>query len=294
MIIDSHTHLYDVFTGHKISPGKKKYPIGITMLLEWMGYKKGNPNKTPNKLIKFLALYDNLKRSECGTKENLLHYMAKNNIDLSLIWAIEPFVNTEEIIAIYKKHPNLLPIGSINLFNNPKIDIVYELNKVIDYGIFGLKIHPIIQNIHPESELFLNVMEEYSKYNKPVFLHTGSSSVVFRKHSNYEFGNVNNYEKVVKNFPNITFIFGHMGNNTPLDAIELSKKYSNIILETSYQNNKIIKKAINTIGSSRIIFGSDFPYSRQKFALKEIYKLKLNNSDKENILYKNIKFLIGI
>jgi len=89
MIIDSHTHLFDVFTGHKIKKGIVNYPLGITMLLEWLGYKKGNTNKTPNKIIRYLALYDNLKRSQCGTIENLVFYMSENKIQKSLVWAIE-------------------------------------------------------------------------------------------------------------------------------------------------------------------------------------------------------------
>jgi len=294
MIIDSHTHLFDVFTGHKIKKGIVNYPLGITMLLEWLGYKKGNNNKTPNKIIRYLALYDNLKRSQCGTIENLVFYMSENKIQKSLVWAIEPFVKTKELIEIYKDNNNLLPIASINLFNNPDLDIVNEFKKNISDKVFGLKIHPIIQNIHPASEIFLNVLEEYAIYKKPVFLHTGSSSVVFREYNNYEYGSIYNFEKAVKTFPDILFIFGHMGNNTPLEAIDLAKKYSNIILETSYQNNKIIKIAINNIGIERIIFGSDFPYSRQYYALKEIFKLKISCDNLEKILFKNIKKIINI
>lgn len=293
MIIDSHTHLFDVLTGYPIENKLTKYSFGITMLLEWLGYRKGKKTK-PGKIIKFFGLIDNLKRSECGALENLLLYMKKYDIKVSLVWAVEPFVLTSKLLEVTKNINELLVVGSINVFNNPEIDITKELYKFNNNNIVDIKLHPVVQNISPNSELFFNIIEEYSKYKKPVFLHTGKSTIVNRNCISNFYSEIKNFKKIVANFPNVLFVFGHLGNNEPEEAIALAEKHSNIILETSYQNNKVIKKAINRVGINRIIFGSDFPYSRQKYALKEIYKLKLKTDDLEKILYKNIKSIIKV
>jgi RimJ/RimL family protein N-acetyltransferase len=107
------------------------------------------------------------------------------------------------------------------------------------------------------------------------------------------------------NFPRLKIILAHSGRKWPFsgdDVIETIipqlKHYDNLYFDTStIRDSNTIENMVNSIGSERILFGSDFPYRKD---LKEnVYDLEIqtvdladiSNQDKDNIFRKNFKRL---
>ena len=55
----------------------------------------------------------------------------------------------------------------------------------------------------------------------------------------------------------------------------------------------VIEEMVRTIGSNRIIFGTDMPWFDEFQHIGGVLAADISDEDKENILYKNIENLLG-
>ena len=291
-IIDIHTHLELHIPGIPQDRRRKKPPRLFMYLFEKMGYstpvwKKGN---YPEPLRMMISL-DNQLRLSMASAENLLGYMDKSGVDYSVAMPIAPFISGKEYLEKTKEFPRILSFTSAHPSDQewPK-----TLRQSMEAGCRGLKIHPIAQEINPESQFYFDLMEEFRRYNRPVLTHCGVFEYFITKSNAAAFGKPAVLEKLVSSFPDIPFILGHMGIHEPDEAIMLAEKYENVYLETSFQPWRKIKEAISRAGSHRVLFGSDWPESEQLTPLKIARRAAGKDyALAEAILGKNALALIG-
>ncbi len=172
-----------------------------------------------------------------------------------------------------------------------------EIITTIDHvGAKGVKIHPILQDIEINDKDFMApFMEVINKHHVPVYVHTDKPGVPdFLK---YKTTLKNDFGRISKNFPGVTFIMGHAGNNDSyLDAKLLFSLRPNTLVETSLapvpsEFEKMIKQAEG--GENRILFGSNEPYSSFAVELKKIEVLNITPGQRENILHDNARRVLG-
>ena len=103
-------------------------------------------------------------------------------------------------------------------------------------------------------------------------------------------------EIFVKRTKSLKLIIPHMGmlGGSPLDFLEAFEKYPNVYFDTSLASSGVVKRFIDTIGPERILFGSDIPFGTMKTELEKILSLRVGNEEKELLLSKNLKRLIGL
>jgi predicted TIM-barrel fold metal-dependent hydrolase len=116
-----------------------------------------------------------------------------------------------------------------------------------EYGWKGVKVghqHAVARFMYP-------MMEKAEEHEMIVVVHSDHS---IRNHP-YIIGDIAN------SFPKVPTVILHMGGGTCFDSELLSTKIAvkndNIYLETCYSNPYAIKQAVETIGSERVMFGSD-------------------------------------
>lgn len=102
------------------------------------------------------------------------------------------------------------------------------------------------------------------------------------------------WEIWAKEYPNIRFVFLHMGCfDYGYDCIEIAKRNENIYLETSNQYElQILKKAFNHLSLNKIIFGTTYPerFTRSGIEIFDLYHLK--EEDLSKIMYQNMERLL--
>lgn len=174
---------------------------------------------------------------------------------------------------------------------NPKdTDAIAKLEEaVVKYGAKGLKIHPTFQALPADDEIWVYpLIEKAQELKIPVMIHSGEGPYALP----WQIG------LVAMDFPKVTIIMAHMGLNSlsyTEGAIKMAKKASNLILETAgvvYDNP--ITKAVNAIGSDRVIFGSDCPINNPIHEIKKIQVAKISEEDKRKILGENIARILGL
>ncbi|MBN1255052.1 MAG: amidohydrolase family protein [Deltaproteobacteria bacterium] len=101
------------------------------------------------------------------------------------------------------------------------------------------------------------------------------------------------FVEMTKTFKIIIPHLGLLGGN-PLDFLEAFKGRDNCYFDTALAGQETILRFVKEIGPERILFGSDIPFGTMKNELNKVLSLPIGDEEKELILSKNIKRLIGL
>ncbi len=289
MIVDAHAHLETPIYGVTPDPGRRR----MTRLLMWnyelLGFNNPLWRGEPPGPARTLIALENQLRLSMGCRENLLRYMDSNGIDRSIVLPIAPFSTGGDYLRECAGEPRLIPFASVH----PSGDWERELKAAMEGGCKGLKIHPTLQRIAPEDPFFFDLLEAFAPYGRPVIAHTGEFDYYIVKDGYAAFGDIQRLEKLIAAFPNVPFILGHMGLYYPDKAIELARRYEHIYLETSFQPLRKVREALKVAGRERVMFGSDWPESDSKYALRIARKAAGEDKElRERITGGNILALV--
>ncbi len=217
--------------------------------------------------------------------------MSQSGITHSVVLPIEPYGNTAELLSLVKEGKSLIPFASVAPHDPRRAE---KLRRYVELGCRGLKLHPIIQNFHPSGSACMETVEEFSQYGLPVFFHSGIMAYYIAQSESKCYGDPENYVKTIAAFPNVKFVMGHMAMFQSARAIDIAEKYENVYFDTSFQPMKMVQRAIHKVGEDRIMFGTDWPFARQRFEFEIIMKLTEGNpSLRDKLFWKNAEALIG-
>jgi predicted TIM-barrel fold metal-dependent hydrolase len=217
-----------------------------------------------------VGLMEALRLFKTYDLEKLLLSMDANKIDHAVIMSIEPLTVTSDLITFTEKYRDRLSIFA----GVPKdaTDPVAYLQPLLDTGcVSGLKIHPIVAG-YACGELFHKTKDAVgfaASAGLPTLIHTGHIPV--EGLSGIRGCNeVNAIEPLLQHFPEATIILAHIGWESWRQVLALATRYPNVMVETSWQPTRIIRRAVDTIGPERVLFGSDYPLSKQSHALQQV------------------------
>lgn len=239
-----------------------------------------------------LDFHVHLGKSSSGndyTVDDLIENMDKYGIEksgLSMLNGTDTRVLNDKVFAAWQKYPNrIIPFAYIN----PRESFVLEeVNRCLgELKMKGVKFHSWKCGYSPDNnEMLDKVIKEIEKYNVPILTHTGTAPLSLPQQ----------WAEVAKKHPNVNFVFAHIGYlDYGYGCVESVKKLDNVYVDTSGQVEvQILEKALNDLGSKRVIFGSDWPY---KFVKSEIVKfevLDLDKEQKEDIFNNNMRRLLKL
>jgi predicted TIM-barrel fold metal-dependent hydrolase len=103
-------------------------------------------------------------------------------------------------------------------------------------------------------------------------------------------------ETFVKMTKQLKIIIPHLGllGGNPLDFLAAFKKREHVFFDTALASSETILRFVKEIGAERVLFGSDIPFGQMKTELAKVLSLPIKDDEKELILSKNIKRLIGL
>jgi hypothetical protein len=288
-----HTHAQDILFsgGSDIQPSRGL----LIRLFELQKFNWPMPHgKSEDKVYHFLRrriARETQWRNAMASGDALSREMRENNIAFSVCHPIEPYGCTGELLSLSKKNGSLLPFASVDPRDPERVQ---KLKAYMSAGCRGLKLHPIIQDFHPESRECLEIVEEFSRYNLPVLFHSGRTAYYLPESKSESYAHLENYTKVFASFPKTKFVFGHMGMFEAAKAVEIAQVFKNVYLETSFQPLRMVRRAVEKVGGDRVLFGTDWPFGGQRYSLAVVMRLTDGNpSLRERMLWKNAEELIG-
>lgn len=235
-----------------------------------------------------------------------LELMEKYNIEQAIIMPLnDPYLMSMEftVDAVNKnlkelvdKYPNkFYAMADIDVSNNIEVSKTSLIKAIEEYNLNGLKIHPNNTGMNVDDEYNVALLEEFSKYGLPIFIHSYPNNKDDRSAA-YKI------KYLINKFSNIKFIISHMGayqyeellgTNCYVDISAILPDFVNKL--GIKETNQILRK----FGAERLIFATDYPSSRY-LAPEEIYdryfdilnQMDFNDEEIKMIAYDNIKILL--
>jgi predicted TIM-barrel fold metal-dependent hydrolase len=196
--------------------------------------------------------------------------MDKNGIDHVVIHSLEPLTQTKNIIKLLAPHRQRFSLFASVHRNEP--DPVGYFSALVEAGgIAGLKIHPQVGGFAC-GELYnqtKGLVDYASKAKLPILIHTGHIPTEQLKGMS-GCSDVAALEPLIADFPAAKIVLAHIGWESWRTVLEMAQRYANVLVETSWQPAKIIRRAVDTLGSERVLFGSDFPLFNQSIAYQQV------------------------
>ena len=272
MVIDFHTHCFaDKIAENAIS-----------------ALTKNNPNEGP---------YLN------GTIKNLQASAEKAGIDYNVIASIATKPSQFKVISDWsieiKNERRIIPFGSIHPENK---DFKDELKRLHAAGIKGIKMHHDYQNSFVDDEKLYPIYEEISNLGFVILFHAGLDiGLPEPVHCPPA-----RLIKVVKDFPDLIIVAAHLGgddvsydDNKYNDVTKyLAGKAPNLYFDTSYTLKYMPAekglKLIRSLGTDKVLFGTDSPWTDQLEEVERIKNIGLNKNELDMILYQNAAKLLKL
>ena len=221
-------------------------------------------------------------------------YMAEEGVDVAVLFCeyspkstgIQP---VEDLIPLLAHNPARFKLMA-NLNPHLHFPLVAELERQIEFGAVGLKVHPVHGSFAPNDRMLYPAYAYCERESFPVVFHCGTS--VFP-------GSTNRYadpaliEDVARDFPDLTIVLAHGGRGWWYDAAAfITLMRPNVWIEISGLPPKRLPDYYRNFDFERLaqkmIFGTDWPgVPGPRSNAQAIAELDLGHETLQKIFYKN-------
>ncbi len=235
--------------------------------------------------------------------EELIEQMDLASVDVAVVLAVATQSNRKAtaqyndfIAHTVEEFPDrLVGFGSVHPADGKKA--LEELERVVDLGLKGIKLHPLFQHVHCDSPEMNQIAESAAQLDIPLFIHS---------YFPYMTEEAEHLYNLITAHPGTQFILAHTGGHTFLDFyayVEMrSKGQDNVYFEISSLSvmfrkspyTEHIKWLVEQMGADRVIFGSNYPRYQLVEALSAFDELGLSFDDSQQILGRTIAELLKL
>ena len=227
------------------------------------------------------------------TESELLEAYDRYQINKAIIQPNIPRPYLEDIRAAHDRILNFCSQNPGRIFGmisaNPHLkneDYRAEVMRCKNTRAFiGIKIHTLAYSVNPSSIDGMKVFDIAEETGLPVMIHTGNGIPFADPAASYA---------AIKSHPGVLTVISHTGGNMhQTQAVILAREFENVYLEPSWMPSVSIASMIKSVGSGKIMFGSDV-VGNIKPALDTFSAVIKNDDDYENIMWKTAAKVFGI
>jgi len=228
-----------------------------------------------------------------ATIPNLVRDGSDLGVALSLILPIDwPVLsrNAETQLRAVEGRSGVMCLGSVH----PNVrDPAGALDRQRRLGARGIKLHPNVQMMRPDSPRALELQRLCAERGMFVLWHCGPTGI--EGWSAQQRSQVRYYERAIAENPAGTFVLGHAGALQAEQALDLARRYPNVWLELSCQSLTSLRRILDRGPHDRLMLGSDWPMYHQAIPLAKILILTEGDAAlRRRILYDNAARLLGL
>lgn len=229
---------------------------------------------------------------DVGCVEALLQSANRAGVDRVLVCSTATKATQVEsinrfIAAAVHEHPVFFGLGTMI----PGYEhIEQELDRCLELGLIGVKLHPDFQAFHIDDEAAFPIYAAAQERQMPILFHTGDHR--------YSYSKPERMARVAKLFPKLTCIAAHFGGWSEWDQLDAYEGIENVVFDTSStfgfrEDPAYFASLVRRFGAERFMFGVDFPMWEHESELARFYKLPLTDEEREQLLYKTAMRVFG-
>jgi len=200
---------------------------------------------------------------------------------------------TDEVVEMVKRHGDRL--GGMLWINPHDPTWRDDVARAAEAGFYGIKIHPTLDHYAVTMQALDAVFACGREHSWPILTHADSDGSPM---------SAGKYEPLIRAYPDVILILAHLR----LEAIPLAKRYDNVFVDTTYVDAVRVELAVDALGASKILFGSDacegfdvgHPTARERpprsyAGILADYRARgISETALEQICYANAKRLFGL
>jgi predicted TIM-barrel fold metal-dependent hydrolase len=227
--------------------------------------------------------------------EELIARLDANHVDKAVtvpLWrgeSAEAYAACNDYVASAQAtYPErIIGFGWVNPAHGAETCVV-EVERIAHLGLHGLgELHPYQGSYYINAPYVYPIIERAMQLDLPLLIHSDFGC---------RFSTPLRIILLAQDFPKAKIIMAHMG----IDPIQIDqlprmvKRCENVWLETSATPDypHCIENAVQVLGASRVVFGSDGPGLSMEIALKKIELCALSEYERELVLGKNMEALL--
>lgn len=250
------------------------------------------PNKIAQKATVNIGKFYDLSMDLDGTVSTLLHLGDLFHVEKFLVQSVATVPEQVQSINDFisqqvQQHPDRL-IGFASLHPDMK-GIDEEIDRVIELGLKGIKLHPDFQLFHADDDKAMRIYEKIEG-RLPLLIHAGDHR--------YDYSGPKRIANILAAFPKLDVIAAHFGGWSQWEEAEKYLAGKRIWVDTSSTMYEVdstrVRHMIQAFGSDRVLFGTDYPMWRVNDELEYMMQLNLDEKVLQDILYYNAARLLGI
>lgn len=218
--------------------------------------------------------------SECADSPITHHIVSSVAVKPATVESINTFIAEE-----CGKHPNLIGFATMHQdYPDPE----QEINRAIDMGLKGLKLHPDTQAVNMDDPRLMKIYE-IIQGRVPLLVHTGD----YR----YDYSHPRRLKKILKAFPDLVVDAAHFGGwsvyDYALEFLEDERCFLDVCSAMEYLGPRRSQELIRAYGTSRIMFGSDFPMWHPVREYERFRQLAFTEAEFEDMCWQNCERYLG-
>lgn len=252
------------------------------------------PDELAVRAIPLLAETAGVKPYTDGTVGDLKRSMQEANIELSVVQPVATKPSQVRIINEWAVKIHDEKIMSFGTLHPDYTDWKDECKRIAEMGLKGVKFHPDYQQFYIDEDRMFPVYETLFSYGLIILFHAGLDiGLEPPYHCTPE-----RLKKLVRMFTGGKIVAAHMGSYLYWDEVFDVLVGEDIYFDTSFSLHKLgderMVELIKAHGASRVLFGTDSPWSSQTEEVGSFLNLSLNQDEQEMILSGNARILLGI
>lgn len=247
------------------------------------------PDKIAEKASVAIGEFYRTPHMELATLDHLMEEEAKAGVSMfaassSATCAAQVGHINDFIARSVAEHDNIIGFGS--LFPTME-DWEPELERMVDMGIRGIKIHPDFQKVDLDHPKAVDMYRAIAKAGLPVLFHIGDDR--------YDYSSPERLGNLIRQVPDLIAIAAHFGGWQTWDQSCDQHFPENVFYDTSSSLMFLGKERaldyLERMGPERFLFGTDFPMWTPESELERFLNLGLDETTRDRILYQNFEAL---
>ena len=252
------------------------------------------PEKIAEKATQAVGSFYGIPMNNIGTEERLKTDMDQYGINHCFIHSVATVPQQVRAINDFLSETMKSDSDKFTAFGPIHIGINNILDE-IDYmktnGITGIKLHNDFQEFAVDDRALDDMYEKCQAEKIPIMFHAGDKR--------YSYTNPKKFRNIGKRFPDLIGIAAHFGGYSEWSDIDDDYcKDSPFWFDTSSSLFELkrndVHRIINSRGSDKIMFGTDFPMWTCNDEYKRIDSLGLNYETLEKVMFKNAEDFLNL
>src|SRR6516164_3705537 len=212
-----------------------------------------------------------------------------------------PQVSNDEVLALAAENSDIMiPFSSVDPMRGP--DAITEARRLIQAGTRGFKLHPPLQQFHPNDLAVYPFYEVINDARLPVIFHTGHSGIGTGMRGGggvrLKYGNPMEIDDVAVDFPDMPIVLAHPSFPWQDEALSVCLHKPQVFIDLSGWSPKYFPPQLvqyaNTLLKHKVLFGSDFPLITPDRWLAHFEQIAIKDEVMPLILKENARRLLSL